>query len=405
MTAFARSVERSFTCKTPVSGRVALSRIDYILAKGWGPSPARACSVDDFLVLSRHQLLWADIGANDIAVPDFTKVKPSLFNIRRASPAQIQRTSKALGQAIDASFDYLQSLSEGSNHDLDDMASSLVFLAERSARRHLPMTGRRPFSNARLAFLQTRRKRLCELRSVAVGIRRMEPSFDRRKWAEVSRGRHSSIWLPWGHPADDWTNWIAHADQAIRDVRREEREVKREMHGPCVDDWRHNQEAEAHKMIRGRRADLLSVVDPSTNKLTRSPDDLKRVLRSHFQQSLNTGSDREEKIDSSTAAALATVYSPKADVNPAWFAELMSPTADAEVLRTLRSGKYIVAPGGADRISTGLWRALAERDDRVLSCLVLFLNSCVRLSHMPECGKASIISPILKAPERRAGSV
>jgi exonuclease III len=54
---------RGFTCKTPVAGRDALSRLDYIMANGFGVAPVRSCTVDDYLVLSRHSLIWADVAS------------------------------------------------------------------------------------------------------------------------------------------------------------------------------------------------------------------------------------------------------------------------------------------------------------------------------------------------------
>lgn len=386
-----------FTCKTPVPGRVALSRIDYVLAKGWGSTPARACAVDDFLALSRHQLLWADVGSSDVSAPAFVTQRRCLFNVRRASPQQLQQSATSLGNALADRMDFLLSLANGEAKDLDNLAESILGLAERAARRHLPITGQKPSSNGHLAAICNRRKRLCEVRSAASLIHSTGGSFGSKDWQRVSRGRHSSIWADWGDPANDWAKWISNADDAIRNVRKEEREVKRQMHRSHNDTWQHNQEAEVHRMLRGRPADIPSVVNPKTNKLTSSPDELKGVLANHFEESLNNSRNTSEKLSLNQWSALQSMYEPKASIDPSWFVGLMAPSPPAEVLTTLRSGKYIVAPGGTDRISTGLWRALAERDDGVLTCITLLVNACLRLAYMPQCGKSSVINPILKS--------
>jgi hypothetical protein len=83
----------------------------------------------------------------------------------------------------------------------------------------------------------------------------------------------------------------------------------------------------------------------------------------------------------------------------------MDPVSETELLNTLRAGKYIVAPGGNDSISTGIWRCAAELDGRVLSALTLFNNACLDNRFMPTTGKLSIIVPFIKkASEVRSTS-
>ncbi len=89
-----------FTCTTPVPGRYASSRIDFILAKGWGLSPAHAAGVDDFLVLSRHQLLWADLSSDLGTTPQYRMEYPRLFNLRRATSSQIQAACQFTGRSV-----------------------------------------------------------------------------------------------------------------------------------------------------------------------------------------------------------------------------------------------------------------------------------------------------------------
>lgn len=120
------------------------------------------------------------------------------------------------------------------------------------------------------------------------------------------------------------------------------------------------------------------------------------MLPDHFSAALNEEAAVPAGPSVDDHKLLLSVYSRKANVNPLWFSSLMDPASETELLRVLRSGKHIVALGGSDVISSGVWRAAAERDPRVLALITAFTNSCLRLSMLPDIGKRSIIVPILK---------
>jgi exonuclease III len=397
--------EPGFTCQTPVPGRLALSRIDYILAKGWGYPPSRSCAVDDFLVLSRHQLLWSEVGGSDVLVEDNQVVRPHLPNLRRARPAQRLAMANCMGDDIDHHSTWFSNLAVGSPKVMDDFAEGLISIATRACGKHLPSTGGPPHRSAKAKSLRLQREHLSQIRACAVRVRARHQSFDGAEWHSVLRGHHAAAARSWGNPATHWNQWISAADSAIREVRRLERAELGRMKSTRNDAWIDNEKAEVHSMLRNRKPELLSVVDPSNNKLATSPADVERVLVTHFRSVLNGENDHIEADSPNDAALRSTVYKVNTAINPNWFNELMSPASDNEVLRCLRSGKYVVAAGGNDKISTGVWRCAAELDDRVLSALTLFTNACLEKRVMPSSGKLSVLVPFLKkASEERSTS-
>ena len=151
-------------------------------------------------------------------------------------------------------------------------------------------------------------------------------------------------------------------------------------------------------MLNKGKNQLVSVVNPVTNRLAVTSGEIKQVLVDHFRSALNGEDEKISPVTAEHRRIADQVYAKKSGIDERWFEPLMQPTTNDELIKTLRSGKYVVAPGGRDSVSTGVWRCAAERDGRVLASLVSFVNACIRLRYMPTVGRDSVIVPILKKP-------
>ncbi len=375
-----------------------MSRIDYILVRGWGESPVRRCQVDDFLVLSRHQLIWADIGAADVALRVDQQAKLQIPNMRRANSDQKLSMAISLGSAVENHQVWIDCMANGPEPNVDWLADGLISMANSACKSNIPYTGGRNLWSKLSASLAQKRERYSHIRSLAKKVHSGDGFFSDRKWQSLINCKLASSCHSWGDPAADWNKWLSSADNAIREIRRLERAEQQRMRALPADSWGQNEIADAHRMLSKGKGELVSVIDPNTNQLAVSASDVKRVLVQHFQTALNNSEEKIEPLDASERDIVDRVYANKPNVDPAWFSYLMNPVSKTELLRSLRSGKYVVAPGGKDVISTGVWRCAAELDKRVLSAITVFTNACLRCRQLPACGKASIIVPILKTP-------
>ena len=119
----------------------------------------------------------------------------------------------------------------------------------------------------------------------------------------------------WGVVEADPHGWLARVALKLKQSRAAERGEVKKMKRFSRDRWGSNPAVYVRNMLKGpRHKDLRSVIDPTSSALVSEPDDVKHILRSHYQ-SLFAASARP----SPQPAWVEEVYAPKEGIDPAWF--------------------------------------------------------------------------------------
>lgn len=149
--------------------------------------------------------------------------------------------------------------------------------------------------------------------------------------------------------------------------------------------------AAVHKLLRGNRPSaLLSVVNPTTQRLEVGAEEVKHVLHTHFKNITS-----ESPASASPPLWWRDVCDERAEIKSEWYAPLMAPVEEVE-LRTVAASCKVVSAGGLDRVGGGVWRALVMQSPVARAAILQLFNACIRLAYMPLAGRRSVIVPLRK---------
>ena len=226
--------------------------------------------------------------------------------------------------------------------DLDGATEQIIAAAHRACVP-LPRTHRPPFmSSTRIALA----KRCRHLRRLRSHLRLPEEHFNPDLLVHLIQacGRDlDSCCASLGHIIDDRAQWSEAVGRRLNELRREERdELRRMRKAPRESDpWSKNPAAFVRQMLRGKRAGpLASVVDPEDGCLKQAPDDVKRVLHTHYTKVFAATSRTAAR-----PAWVAMQSAPRVDIDQHWYDGLMDEVAPDEIKSAIADADYVSAAG------------------------------------------------------------
>ena len=347
----AQHASGGFTCHSNrAEGKQAQSRVDYVWARGFDGVMASGAVVSARVVrapvVSVHSAVIVALAGGWGALRAHPTVRPRLPNMSRATEEQRQRMCRAMSQYITAHqgvFDAIHPSVIGKSGSLRaaiECAGQELLTGAQLAVRHLPHSGghRQPSGGSvRSASLtsvrlQRQQRSLSMLRSSidrAVshgpgGVQRFQAQIQRTLRCCSSLLDVSVVPPLTDSSVQDWRSAVHSAlirirSEAQRSLRRDGSARRARLgsrgHGSQAiqDDWDANRKSAVEKMLRGdRTADIVSVIDPATESLVSEPDDIKRVLRVHFEQQLRCSGPRPE--EHRVPVWVRRVYEPKAGI-------------------------------------------------------------------------------------------
>ncbi len=383
----------------------AQSRLDYVFVRGWDTEGIRECQVVQSMQVSNHRLVWTEMDSAMQMQVHAQPVPLRLPNLRNASEAQKAKLVQSLHSTCLSCHDELMALSHGDRASVDKLAEKLSSLAYQAARRCLNQTGGKPMQSKQLLVLSRRRSYLSSCRAVVRAIladpAKLGLGHD-KQWRKLNAKCQVVLGHAWQYdPVVQLAAWQAEVSLLLTSVRRQLRQESQLVRRQSKDRWQASSEAAVHRMLRSSKsAALASVIDPVTNELQVQPEDVKRVLHDHFAdvfalQPVSESKSEADPLSQLDPAWLDRVYGTKPDINPAWYASLMAPCTEAELMSLVSSVGAVVAPG-TDKVSAGVWKLAIQGSSTVCQIVLAMLNACLRLRMMPQLGKQSIIVPVLK---------
>ncbi|MDQ3061224.1 MAG: reverse transcriptase domain-containing protein [Pseudomonadota bacterium] len=387
----ARHDDDGWTCFTPLShSEVAAARLDQIWCQGFPDNFVLDASVVAAPIRTSHRAVAAELRSSLVAIDHHQQALRSLPDMRKATDEQRER-SVAIMHAWAAGSGINKQLEAATVADLDRVTEQLIAAAHRACVP-LPRTHRRPFMSTTRVDLAKRCGRLRRLRTL---LRLPDEHFSPELLPHLVQacGRDlDSCYESLGYVIDDRAQWNEAVGRRLNELRRAEREeVKRMRAAPRDSDpWNKNPAAFVRQMLHGERAGpLASVIDPEDGCLKVSPDDVKRVLHTHYT--------RVFAATSRTAARPAWVesqYAPRKNIDPRWYDGLMEKVAPDEIKCAIADADYVTA-AGVDDISAGVWKLLCQSEN-VRDTLARYVSAVLRVHVMPSVGKRSVIVPISK---------
>ena len=285
---------------------------------------------------------------------------------------------------------------------LDAVVANLSSMVLTSAADTIGWTKpHRPMHSARRAWLERWRWRLKRcMRALAALPMSSEVPDDLRaaacrvaSRAEADPDAWMSGWCQSGNVGEVIVGLKTLLPGFNREIRHQKNDAKKNRQEKRFDS---NPHAFVNSILRGDKpAGILSLVDPTSQKLVADPDGLKAILASHFARVFACDVKEEEHIATDPPKWFASLYAPKENILPSWYDGLLVPFTPDEVRRVCCKCEYGVA-AGPDRVGAGLWRLLVENSACVCEVMAAYWNACVRLRKCPSAGKFSIIVPIPK---------
>ncbi len=387
----ARRDDDGWTSFTPLPhGEVAAARLDQIWCHGFSDNSVFDASVVAVPIRTSHRAVVVELLSSLVPIDHQQFSLRSLPDMRKATDERRERCI-ALMHAWAAGSGINRQLEVATAADLDAATEQVIAAAHRACVP-LPRTQRRPFMSSTRIQLAKRCRQLRRLRS-HLRLPDEKCSSDVLLHLIQACGRDlDSCCAYLGHTVDDRAKWSEAVGRRINELRREERdEMKRMRAAPRESDpWSKNPAAFVHQMLHGKRAGpLASVIDPDDGFLKTAPDDVKRVLHTHYTKVFAATSRTAAR-----PAWVASQYAPREDIEPHWYDGLMDEVAPDEIKCAVADADYVSA-AGVDDISAGVWKMLCKSEN-VRAMLARFVTAALRVRRMPSVGKRAVIVPINK---------
>ena len=391
------------------------SRLDYLWCKGVDAASLLRTHIDSsarMCKISHHRLLWMEVALQPVHAArsscDDTLLRLRLPNLRAASEKHVTAFAAHLQQSITEKHDDLAELASSDDSEpavtLNNLASSLTAVTQRSAFACFPITGASPFKSRCMLQLERQRVSLTRLLRISNGLLHPTPSRLRRlcfvhcdEWRRLYDRCVTQLRLQWALDAYghiDPLAWVAETQRMLNQVRAGIRQERRRMQHQHCPPLEANPAAQVHRMLdsSGLPAQIHAVVDKH-GCLTSTAQELEDVLVEHFTS-----------VFAVPPAAPAPVLPPlpppamlfiKDGVDPLWYEGLMADVTEAEILSVLSSAPLVSSPG-QDEVSTGLWKLALHSSAELCTHIASLFSACLRTSTFPSAWKTSVIVPLLK---------
>ncbi len=388
----ARRDDDGWTSFTPLPhGEVAAARLDHVWCRGLSDNSVLDARVVTAPTRTSHRAVVVELRSALVAVDQQRQALRSLPDMRKATEEQRERCV-AIMNTWAAGSGVKQQLEAASAADLDGLTERIIAAAHRACVS-LPRTHRRPLmSNTRLQLA----KRCRELRRLRTQLRLPEEQYNPYLLPRLVHacGRDlDPCYEALGYVIADRSEWSEAVGRRLNELRRAERDEVKRMRAAAPresDPWSKNPAAFVRQMLRGKRSGpLTSVIDPDDGCLKSAPEDVKRVLLTHYTRVFSATSRTAAR-----PAWVASQYAPRADIDPRWYDGLMEKVMPEEIKNAVADADYVSA-AGVDDISAGVWKLLCQSEN-VRAMLAYYVSAALRLRMMPSVGKRSIIVPISK---------
>ncbi len=396
----------NYTYHRRIEGKETKSRLDYILVNGVveheiGKRLIVNCDFSD------HKMIMTSITFHppNIPRPNQPFQPLQLINIKGATTEKKNSFGEMLEDSMKIGIGMIAEMSEGGGRDeMDKIAETIVEVCSKTAKLIFGMTGGKKHVNKHISHLHVTRRALTRFRTLTKRILQQQSDVDGKKMRKWTK-----MWKAWMEEdvsntnIDDSTEeerwgWVVEKigkkiNEIRRDIKREIKRIKKIENK----EWERNQKATVHKWLNGNKTtQIQSIVHPITNTLISHPDQIKNVLKGHYEKVFEKKKEGSVEEETERREWIEKLYNKKKEgIEEKWYEELMYEFDEEEVKELCKDSAYVVAPG-KDGVGAGLFRLGVERSPSFLRAITLLFNMSLRLSAFPAIGKTSIIVPILK---------
>ena len=382
--------------------RPSRSRIDYIWTRGISHRSLLSCQVDSSLQrFSHHRLLWMTLQLTHERPPLSTRplYSPALPNLKELSKEQKQAFSNHLDGLLEKQHQKLSDLELLHTDDATSaLAGELTSLVREAALASFPVMGGAPAQSKLVLCLQRTRCDLTRLLRMTQQLHSTHRSILRSpEWSRLHlhclkqhRLRWSIELLP--HTIEAWLEETQVKINQLRAAVTSERQRLRRQRAPPLEA---NRTAAVHRMIDSDAPSLqiFSVVD-SHGKLTSTDEQLEQVMVDHFESVFAI-----PPLDPRAPRDPPAMLFDKAGIDAAWYAGLMNPPSEEELIELVQDAPLTSAPG-QDEVSPGGWKIAILSCEAIRPHILSLFTTCLAASVFPSAWKSSIILPFVKDAQK-----
>ena len=395
-----------------VNNRICRSRLDYIFLRsppGW---LASSCGLHSFSN-TQHSLLWSTIRVPTYINTSPPSFFPSLPDFNFSSDDEKEEFVFQVDAMMKKMERYIVKKSNSRvAADLDELADSMSKWVYSAARKSFGTTSNKPLRSKEKSVLL---KELNDLRKMKRDIDNIcfnqdlsdaeVNTIENQLWSKAEKCSFAPDLSSISKVSSSLDDMSQIVDRSIRLWRSYEKELDSEMKesSSASSNWDRNPHAVINRALRNNASpQIASIVDPATDRLATSPQEVKSILLSHYRKvfAISNGVDPASQSPPSSQqqsrlqSKVESMYQPLASVNESWYANLMKPVNDAELVSLSPMLKNSAA--GPDMVCMGIWKLLLMKSYATRRAIMWFLNACLSMQSIPSLARTAIIAPIWK---------
>ena len=387
-----------------VNNRICKSRLDYLFLKSPSGWLASTCGVYTF-PNNQHSLLWSSIRLPTSINSSPPSSSPSLPDFNFSTDDEKDEFVLRIDNMMKQMQRYIVKKScSRVAADLDEIADSMSKWVYSSARKCFGSSNNKPLRSKTKSIVM---KELKELRKMKQDIHNVcfdqslsvsqANSIEHKLWCKAESCSYVPDLNSINKTSSSLDDMYRIVDRSIVIWRKRVKQLNSKMKSSSSSSsyWERNPNAFIHRILRNNgSAQIASIVDPATDRLATSPQEVKSILLTHYRQVFSTPVDVASSCSSKPPTQrqsrfhekVEQMYQPLLHINENWYASLMNPVNDAELSTLSRLLKNSAA---------GIW-LLLMKSASTRRAIMWFLNACLSIQRIPSLARSATIVPIWK---------